>query len=80
MIAYALYKGYERIELFGIDHGGTTEYVMAKAAVEHWLGRALGMGVEVYVPDMSALLKIKNNLLYGYNGAVESAQDIFVGH
>ena len=80
MIALAIYEGFERIELYGIDHGGTTEYVMAKSAVEHWIGRAIGMGIEVFVPDMSALLKIKNNLLYGYNGAVESAQEIYVGH
>lgn len=80
MIAYALYKDYERIELFGIDHCGATEYIMAKAAVEHWLGRAIGMGVEVYIPSMSALMKIKHDHLYGYNGAVESAQEIYVGH
>lgn len=80
MIAYAIYLGYERIELYGIDHGGMTEYVMAKAAVEGWLDRAIGMGIEVFVPSMSALFKIKNNYLYGYNGAVESAQEIFSGH
>lgn len=80
MIAHAIYIGAKRIEMYGIDHGGVTEYVMAKAAVEHWIGRALGMGIEVLVPSMASLLKIKNNLLYGYNGAVESAQEIYVGH
>ncbi len=59
-----------------------TEYVMAKACVEYWVGRAQErLGVEnVVIPSMCALLKIKENNLYGYNGAVESAQEIYVGH
>lgn len=80
MIAYALYHRYERIELYGIDHGGMQEYVMAKACVEYWIGRAQGMGVDVYIPDMCALMRLKDDKLYGYDGAVESAQEIFTGH
>ena len=66
-IAYAIYKGYERIELYGIEMESTTEYMHQRDGVTFWIGVALGRGIEVNIPDVSSLL---NSLLYGYEGDV----------
>ncbi|KKN00332.1 hypothetical protein LCGC14_1138870 [marine sediment metagenome] len=66
MIAYALYLGYEKIDLYGIDHIIHQGYVMEKGGVEHWVGVAAGRGVEVMIPYGSALCKTKDGKLYGY--------------
>ena len=56
-IAYALLKGYEKIILYGCDHKMRSEYLRGKGSVEYWIGRAHGMGVEVWIQKESDLLK-----------------------
>lgn len=65
MLALALYEGFERIEIFGFEMAGGDEYVPQKTCAEFWLGIALGMGIEIYLPDKSQLLW---GPLYGYQG------------
>jgi len=66
MIAYALYKGYKKLRLYGIDHIRHETYTMERSGVEFWLGIAVGMGVEVEIAEGSALLQTFNGKLYGY--------------
>jgi len=66
-IALAIYQGYERIEVYGIEMMTDTEYVMQRDGVALWAGVALGRGIEFIVPDISTMF---NSLLYGYGGDI----------
>ena len=65
MLALALFEGFERLEIFGFEMAGGDEYAPQKACAEFWLGMAMGMGVEIYLPPKSQLLW---GPLYGYQG------------
>uniref|UniRef100_A0A6M3LIN6 Uncharacterized protein n=1 Tax=viral metagenome TaxID=1070528 RepID=A0A6M3LIN6_9ZZZZ len=80
MLALALYKGYNHIEMYGVDHSAQSEYVLAKGCVEYWIGRAQQSGVKVLLPKKSALCKTLDGKLYGIHGKVASAEDVFLGH
>jgi len=67
MMALALFEGFERIGIYGIDLIVGSEYFYQKACLEYWIGRAEGMGVEVEIPEDSALLK--GSHLYGLEPA-----------
>lgn len=66
MMALALYEGFERVEVYGFEMSAGDEFIPQKACAEFWMGMALGMGVEVYLPDNSQLLW---GALYGYQDA-----------
>lgn len=68
MLGMALLKGFDRIELYGIDMGTSTEYAYQKAGTEYLIGMAEGRGVEVYIPKESKLLHAG---LYGYDGGFQ---------
>jgi len=55
-VALALYEGYERIELYGIELLMDGEYTYQREAMAFWMGKADGMGVSVWIPDRCALL------------------------
>lgn len=63
MIALALYEGYKTIDLYGIHMSHETEYAEQKPSVEFWVGMAKGMGVNMFIPEKSSLLKGK---MYGF--------------
>jgi hypothetical protein len=63
MIALAMLEGFERIELYGFEMGTLTEYHFQKAGSEYLIGMALGMGIEVYIPENCSLCTGK---MYGY--------------
>ena len=83
-IAYALYKGFTAIHLYGILLCVTQdEYFAQKPSVEHWAGIAIGMGVEFKVHDSTAkkrctLFKTKFGNLYGFN--IEQKNPMYVFH
>jgi len=62
-VAQALYEGFERIEVFGIEMLGKGEYSWQREAMAFWMGKADGMGVDVWLPEPCALLV---QPLYGY--------------
>ena len=62
-ISLALHEGYERIEMYGISLLGEGEYAYQREAMAYWLGKADGMGVEIWLPETCALLV---EPLYGY--------------
>jgi len=55
-MALALDEGYERIEFYGIELTGGGEYAFQREAMAFWLGKADGMGVEVWMPESCSLL------------------------
>ena len=71
MIVYALLKGAEEIDIFGVNQAGSHEYLEEKGGVEYWIGVAVGRGVKVTINGKnSQLLKYKGRygaeMLYGY--------------
>ena len=70
MVAYALYKGYKKIRLYGVDLATSTEYILEKGGVEFWLGIAIGMGVKVENTKGSMVLKTPNGVPYGHKYSV----------
>ena len=68
MLGLALLEGFDKIEVYGIDMGTSTEYAYQKAGTEYLLGMAEGRGIEVFVPKESKLLHAG---LYGYDGGFQ---------
>lgn len=68
-IALAIYMGYDRIMLYGIELETNSEYVYQKPGVAWWLAYAAGRGIEVYLPENCATFKAQ---LYGYDDDMTS--------
>ena len=66
MIAMALYQNYERIEIYGFEMSGQDEYAPQRPGAYLWLGIAMGLGVEIYLPPNNQMLL---GALYGYKGS-----------
>ena len=80
-IAYALYKGFTEIHLYGILMIVGEEYYVQKPTIEHWGGIALGMKVEFKVHDstkdrLCSIFKTPFGKLYGFNTAQEIPQQV----
>jgi len=64
-IALALYEGnFDRIELFGIEMLLDGEYAYQRESMSFWVGKADGMGVEVWMPEQCHLFELP---LYAYD-------------
>ncbi len=70
MIAYALYKGYKKIKMYGIDMATSMEYILERGGIEYWVGRAEGMGVIVENTRGSMVCKTPMGVPYGHKLAV----------
>ena len=67
MVAYAIYSGYKKINLSGINLCvEEEEYSMQRSCVEAWLAYALGKEIEITIMQESALFKCP--YMYGYEG------------
>lgn len=64
MIALAIVEGFETIGLWGIDLAHESEYEYQKPSAEYLLGIARGRGINLVIPQQSALLK--GLYRYGY--------------
>lgn len=62
-IAYAIYKGYKRIELYGIEMETNSEYIYQRDGVGLWIGIALGLGVSVVLDQYTSMFLSQ---LYGF--------------
>jgi len=71
MIAYALYKGYKKIRMYGIDMATSMEYILERGGIEYWVGRAEGMGVKVENTKGSMVCKPAMGVPYGHKLAVD---------
>jgi len=67
MLAYALHLGYNKIDLYGIDHVGANSYTFEKPGVDYWVGRIQQSGGTVTTPLGSAVCRTIDGKLYGYN-------------
>jgi hypothetical protein len=70
MIALAILEGFEEIHIYGVNMSHFTEYQIQKPSVEYYLGLAKGLGIKIYVPPVSDLLK--SNFLYGLDEEKQS--------
>lgn len=73
-LALAIYEGYERIEIYGVEMGSDTEYQYQRACVLFWVGVGLGRGIAI---DFVSGDEIFNVPLYGYEGVIESKPEDF---
>jgi hypothetical protein len=56
-IALAIMLGFKEIRLYGVNMANEIEYSSQRPSCEYFLGIAKGMGIEVYIPPESDLLK-----------------------
>jgi hypothetical protein len=63
-IALAIFQGYERIEIYGIEMENNTEYIYQRDGIGLWCGIAAGMGIDVVWPDKALMFYAP---LYGYS-------------
>ena len=63
-LALAIYLGYERIEMYGIEMESNQEYIYQRDGIGLWFGIALGRGMTVYIPPESMIFYAP---LYGYS-------------
>jgi len=66
MLAYAIYKKYKKIRMYGIDMVGQIEYQIERGGIEYWVGRAEGMGIEVTNTKASMVCKTAMGVPYGF--------------
>lgn len=60
MMAMAILEGFEHIALFGCDMAvDDHEYFYQRPCLEGWIGYAKGLGIEVFIPEVSPLFKSK---------------------
>ena len=64
MLALAVYEGFERIELYGIEMGSMTEYRYQRESAAFFIGRVMQYAQIILQPE-SVLLRGKK---YGYEG------------
>lgn len=64
MLAIAGMEKFEEVHLYGINLAIGDEYFYEKACAEWWLGKLEGMGVKIYIPAASSMLK--QHARYGY--------------
>lgn len=63
MIAYAIYKEYKKISLYGVDMDSAGEYEFERPSVTYWIGFARGLSLEVLIAS-----EIDNPIfLYGFD-------------
>lgn len=65
MVALAIYEGFTRIRMYGVDapYGGI--YFMEKSGLEYWIGRAQQAGMEIIPCKESHILRTHDDQLYG---------------
>lgn len=87
-IALAIYKGYKRIELYGIEMETNTEYAHQRTGVAYWIGFAEAKGIEVehvskgfwdaplyaYEDDVVIPIAVYEERIKHFNGPCKAAQ------
>jgi hypothetical protein len=63
-VMLAAYEQFEKISIFGVDMSTDSEYFHQKASAEYMIALCEGMGIEVFIPESSELLKC--NQLYAF--------------
>ena len=63
-VALAIHLGFKEIRIYGVNMANDVEYASQRPSCEYYIGMARGLGIEVYVPPESDLLKCL--YLYGF--------------
>ena len=71
-LALAVYQGYKKMEVYGVEMATQSEYGHQRVGVAYWLGFAAGQGVDV---DFKG--SILTAPLYGYDGDVQVPIEFF---
>lgn len=71
-LALAIYLGYRRIEMYGVEMETGTEYASQRPGVAFWVGLAVGRGIEVEVH-----CRMFSEPMYGYEGDISLGIDVF---
>jgi len=66
-IALAIYRGYEVIDLYGINFKLNSEYGYQKPSIDFWCGVAKGRGIKIKSHGDSLIMKTIDGLIYGYD-------------
>lgn len=66
-MAMAIYEGATQIGIWGVDMDGTDEYAYQRPNMEYLIGVARGKGIDVYIPESSALCKFQGSGIKFYN-------------
>lgn len=71
MLAYAIYKHYEKIRIYGFDLTTQDERDNDKPRITYWLGIARGLGIQWEICEKSRLYRvIKDNIKDRYANAI----------
>lgn len=57
MVAYAIYKKAEAIDIYGVHTEGDTEWEYQKPSLQFWVGVAVGRGIPIVIHGSPTLLK-----------------------
>jgi hypothetical protein len=57
MVAYAIWKGVAKIDIYGVHTTKDDEYEYQKPSLEFWIGVAIGRGIKIKVHGPTTLLK-----------------------
>ena len=57
MLALAIYEGFHRIKIYGMDMANSTEYFEQRPCFEWLIGVAEGRGIEVWLPEGSSIMR-----------------------
>lgn len=75
-VAFAYLAGYKRLELYGFEMASDSEYWGQRANGAYIMGKAIGKGLDIYVPPISRLL---TGIRYAYeNNLIGIRQDLEV--
>ncbi|KKW05508.1 MAG: hypothetical protein UY40_C0017G0001 [candidate division CPR1 bacterium GW2011_GWC1_49_13] len=79
-IALAMHLGFREIRLYGVNMSNDIEYSSQRPSCEYYIGLARGMGITVYIPPESDLLK--SMYLYGFEDGelsiISAKMDAFI--
>jgi len=68
MIAYAIYKKVDSIDIYGVPLYGGGEHEAQRPCLEFWIGYAMGKGIEVTIHKPSCLLSsVPSYGIYAYD-------------
>jgi len=65
MIAYAVYRGVDEIDIYGVQMDAMEEYYEQRKSTEYWIGYARGKGITVTIHEPTGICKAIHGL-YGY--------------
>lgn len=67
-LALAVFRGYDELDLYGVNMAAENERHAQKAGVDFWCGVAIGRGCMVRVHGgMSTIMRTRDGLVYGYD-------------